>query len=529
MSKPLNAAIQHFQDGRLEAAEHACNEALQHNARDFHALHLMGVLKSKIGRVDEAVALLEQALTIKPDLTEARFNLGIGYRDQEKHEKAIEVFTRVKDSWPNRANVWTELALCLSRTGRTDDALNAYKAAISIDGESPQILASMAQLYVRGGNFEKAGTTLLKSLDLDPTYVPGHVNLAMLRLDQGRLDDALKIYKNAIETVGDDPEVLKRYALNLLTVENFRDGWSIYGRRGQWPNTQTSHGQCQAPYWNGEDLTDRSLLVWTEQGPGDEILIASMLPELRRRVRRLVLACSARMEPIFKRSFPWCDIAVRNETILPESCLQGIDWRASLTELGAVLRKGIDDLPKRKSFLTNDVSATQRLRSTYSANSPDKHLIGISWRSKSAEAEQQKSAALDKWGKILSKENCNFISLQYGDVDEEIQQAEEKFGINILVDKTINPLMDMDGFVAQTAAMDLVISTTNTTVHVAGSLGVPVCALLPMGTGCPWYWFQLRSGSPWYESVQLFRQSSAGDWSLPLKQASNELEQWLSR
>jgi ADP-heptose:LPS heptosyltransferase len=73
-------------------------------------------------------------------------------------------------------------------------------------------------------------------------------------------------------------------------------------------------------------------------------------------------------------------------------------------------------------------------------------------------------------------------------------------------------LTDLDGFAAQVAALDLVITISNTTAHVAGALGVPCWVLLPSGLGENWYWFLDRDDSPWYPSVRLFRQSEPGVW-----------------
>ena len=143
MSKALIAAIQHFQAGRLKAAETSCVEALRINSNDAQALHLLGVLKSKTGHVDEAVTFLERALEANPQITEARFNLGIGYRDQEAYEAAVEIFSGLKGIWPDHSKVWTELAFCLAQTGRTGEALLAYEKAAAIDGERRSRLPRM--------------------------------------------------------------------------------------------------------------------------------------------------------------------------------------------------------------------------------------------------------------------------------------------------------------------------------------------------------------------------------------------------
>ena len=82
----------------------------------------------------------------------------------------------------------------------------------------------------------------------------------------------------------------------------------------------------------------------------------------------------------------------------------------------------------------------------------------------------------------------------------------QALGVEIYQDPEIDPMGDLDDFFAQVAALDLVISTSNTTVHVAGSQNIPCWVLLPWGRGALWYWFLERSDSPWYPSVRLYRQ-----------------------
>ena len=119
-----------------------------------------------------------------------------------------------------------------------------------------------------------------------------------------------------------------------------------------------------------------------------------------------------------------------------------------------------------------------------------------------------------------------FVSLQYGDHSSEIREVESELGLKIIQDPSIDPLQELDGFAAQVAAMDLVITTSNTTAHVAGALGVPVWTLVPrLGSGALlWYWFRSGSTSPWYDSMTLFRQTRWHDWTDVIKQVVSDMQ-----
>ena len=102
------------------------------------------------------------------------------------------------------------------------------------------------------------------------------------------------------------------------------------------------------------------------------------------------------------------------------------------------------------------------------------------------------------------------VDLQYGDSDMDRAQFEAETGVSVIRDKEIDALKDLDGFAAQVDAMDLIVSISNTTVHVAGALGVPAWVLLPNAP--MWRWMIDRDDTPWYPLVRLFRQNKRGDW-----------------
>jgi hypothetical protein len=107
--------------------------------------------------------------------------------------------------------------------------------------------------------------------------------------------------------------------------------------------------------------------------------------------------------------------------------------------------------------------------------------------------------------------------------------VKDTLGVDILHDPDIDPLKDMDAFAAQVAAMDLVISTSNTTVHAAGALGIPAWVLLAAERGRIWYWFRDRTDSPWYPSLELLRQPAVGEWTQLLERCAEKLERWLAK
>jgi hypothetical protein len=227
---------------------------------------------------------------------------------------------------------------------------------------------------------------------------------------------------------------------------------------------------------------------------------------------KVVLLCSPRMAPLFARSFPDVFVLAAGQQPHDPAAVQGLEFQASVGDLGAALRPSFDAFPPRKMLLKADAAQTGALRQRYQAAAPGNLLAGISWRSKNEEIETAKSIPLREWAPILTTPGVTFVNLQYGESAGELADARRETGVSVLTDPEVDPLVDLDAFAAQTAAMDIVISSSNTTVHMAGTLGRPTLALVPSNHGRLWYWFLERSDSPWYPSVRLFRQDQGLGW-----------------
>jgi hypothetical protein len=213
------------------------------------------------------------------------------------------------------------------------------------------------------------------------------------------------------------------------------------------------------------------------------------------------------MKPVFARAFPEAVVVEASDP--PHPATQSVHFHAPLGNIGRWLRPNLASFPVQKSFLKADPARSRALRERYGQGP----LVGIAWRSKNAAIGGQKSIPLAAWKPVLTVPGVKWINLQYGDVAEELAKIRESFGIEIRNDPEIDQLADMDALLAQVAALDLVITTSQTVAHVAGALGVPVWILLPRGEGLLWYWFLEGEKSPFYPSARLFRQASRGGWS----------------
>ena len=299
-------------------------------------------------------------------------------------------------------------------------------------------------------------------------------------------------------------------SLWLLSSGRFVEGWPQWEWRLKLKTAKAGYDWFPVPQWKlGDDLAGKHVFVWMEQGVGDQILTSSMIPDLCAVAGSVTIHCYARLVPLFRRSFPKAIICKLGEPKPERMKTWAFDYQMSVSDLGLAFRKTFEDFPKHNGFLKADPKLVAEIRKRYGA-SDDFLLTGLSWRSTNYMIGGGKSMKLANIGHILTASNVKFVNLQYGDVADEIAEAKQRFGVDIINDPEIDQLINMDDFAAQVAAMDQVISTSNTCLHLAGALGVPTNGFIPRGASRIWYWFAERTDSPWYPSVELMRQRAPG-------------------
>ena len=341
---------------------------------------------------------------------------------------------------------------------------------------------------------------------LKPDYATAHYNLGCTLRLLGDPDAALVRYQKALALQPKHAQASFAVALAQLFQGNFAAGWPNFERRWQSIDHNTPMRAYPQPLWNGERLTSGSLLVWGEQGVGDEVMFAGLLPDLIRTGNHCILDCDARLNPLFARSFPEIDVVSGNAADhhleftahLPSGSLPNL-FRTTDAAFAATT----------SPYLIADSVAREQLRAKYADG---KRLVGVAWHTrnpKTGKTGLSRSIDLSLFAPLFARTDIRWISLQYGDPDVLEAQAASA-GAPILIDRSVDQLSDIDLFAAQVAAMDMVITIDNSTAHIAGALGVPVWVLLPFAPD--WRWMETREDSPWYPTMRLFRQTSSGDW-----------------
>ena len=494
-----------YQAGNHETAARLIREAISiHGSAVSYYVNLGTVLQAQ-GKLDDAVQLYRHALLFKPTLPEVHVNLGNVLQVQGKLDECIECYKAALLLRPDCAETHNNMGNALEQQGQYDAAMSCYQQALEIKPDYAEVYYNIGNACHARNQLDEAVANYHMALGMKPDYAETCYNLGNVLREQGKLDHALEFFGKALDLRPDYAQAGFGEALAQLLVGNFSDGWRNFERRWQSIDHDTPRRNYSVPAWRGERLETGKILLWGEQGVGDEIMFAGLVPDVVRTGNQCVLQCDPRLAPLFARSFPAVAV-VANVGVDPP---QGLDIAAQLPcgSLPGLFRQTISAFAATTSpYLVTDSAATKRLRARYFDG---RLLVGLAWHTNNFKTGRFRSIDLSVLMPLFAQSNVRWVSLQYGDNDALVSQTAAA-NAPILVDPAINQLSDMDAFAAQVAAMDLVITIDNSTAHLAGAIGIPVWVLLPFAPD--WRWLLKTEESPWYPTMRLFRQSRAGDW-----------------
>jgi len=452
--------------------------------------YLMAESLSQLNRWSDALAYANRAVELEPLSAKNNNSRGSILTHLNREDEAIESFSRAIQSDPNLYEAHNNLGSTYRKQGDINSAERSYRKASELNNTHPVIAANLGSILYQNGKIEQALAQLDYALSLDPDSILAHYNKS----------------------------------LALLSSARFSGGWREFKWRLDKADANVRHDHFPHPIWEGDNTNAKKLLIWTEQGIGDELLLGTMINDAIAASSKVIVLCSQRLINLFRRSFPDATVELRDEPIPPAALAPDIDYQMSFSELGLCFRNKASDFSGSKPYLSPDPSQVLELRTKYNDIKPGSKLVGISWNSSNNEIGSHKSLEIDALGPLLDCPNTTFVSVQYGMTHMDMNEINRRLKANIFFDESVDPLTNMEAAATQLAALDLVISISNTTVHTAGALGVPVWMLLANGLGRHWYWTRTSNSCLWYPSVKFFEQDKAQDWRPVIQACAQDLK-----
>ena len=548
----LGSALRH-EGLHLQAAE-SYRQAIKFSSDSAAAHNNLGIVLRELGQLDDAVASYRRALTDKPDFAEAHSNLGAVQRDLGQLDNAVASCNRAIAITPRLYEAHANLGNALQDLGEFDRAVSCYLRAIDIKPDFAVALSHLGVAWRNLGKLEDAVRVGRLATDYRPHFSEAHNNLGVSLKAQGKLDAAIASFLTAIQhddqatdayrnmgctlqEQGKDDEgtdYLERalaltpgqdktqYALGLMHLQNgkLKDGWAGYEHRWSGSDKPVKKPAFCTPEWQGESLTHKSLLIWGEQGVGDEIMFASLFGEIIAQAGRCVVACHEKLVPLFAQSFPGIDI-ISHADIQRGELVKAIDYQCPSGSLARWLRPNQDSFSSHGAYLKPQPERVQHWRNRLNAMGPGLK-IGICWRSGYLGGNRYLHySALSQWGPIFAVKGVHFINLQYDQCDAELAAAGAQFQLPIHAFSEVDLHHDLAEAAALTAAMDLVIGATTASGRLAAALGVPLWALR-YGTAD---WTSLGTDhTPWFPSIQFFSRAWDQDWTGVIERVARQLK-----
>lgn len=337
-------------------------------------------------------------------------------------------------------------------------------------------------------------------IELDPSHAKAHYNLGVVLHDTGQFDYSLLYYEKAKELGYNCSRVNLNIGMHFLKLRDFKNGFDHVDLKsgGAWRLGQNfdvnKDRLSDIDLWEGQNPQGKNILVYSEQGFGDNIQFSRYLPELSRLSDNVTFLCYDVLAPVFRNSHAFDGIAVLdsvNEYVID------LDYRIPLMSVPRLIEATSDNIPLAEGYLEKTSNKDWGLSS-------DKINVAVAWEA--TKKDSRRSISLDLIKNLCDNPKINFINIQR-DSEHDID------GVMRVGDR----IQDFTDTVDILSQCDLLVSTDTAMTHVGGALGVPTYLLLHYSADWRWFTHDMDY-SPWYESVSIFRQKTPQDWVSPINE-----------
>jgi len=471
----LEEALRYINSGDYDVALSSCREVIERYPDDADALHLAGYLHQIKG----------------------------------EHEDALRHFAQAGLLAPDNAEIHNNHASSLKALGRFEQSERYYRRALSLEPDFALAHHNYADLLLKLERPAEATARCRAALQLEPALAQTCVTLGVSLEQQGRYEEAIAAHRESVTRGGNRAAGEFGEAVVRLLLGEWQAGWEKYEARLEVPGVRSLHERFDYPRWRGSALARRTLLVAREQGLGDEIMFASCLGEVTQIAGRCLVTCEPRLQALFARSFPNASFFSGTEAQLRERLAgEAVDFQIPAGSLPLVFRSRAEDFPRHDGYLRADPDRIEHWRARLAGLSSGR-WIGLSWQGGSpGTGRARRSIALEALLPLLGLPQTRFVSLQYGNVEDELASLERKHGIR--VEHWPEVIASTDETAALMGALHSTVSVCTAVVHLAGALGRPTRVMVPSVP--EWRYGARGEAMPWYPSVRLFRQAVAGEW-----------------
>lgn len=535
----IDQAVAALQKDDFENGGRLAIQALEMDERSGFAWYLLAIARERAGDFASSVRAYDKALMLIPAHAEVANDMGrLAYRMGMK-ETAEKLFAHYVSAHPANPEGVNNLACAVRDQGRYEEAVEVLRPALIANPQAAVLWNTLGTVLAEQGDPAGCVTFFDEALRLQPDFPKAQYNRSTARHALADTAGALEDCNAAMRAPMPADEVqMMRLARSTmhLTLGDIAQGWDDYEARRDPNFGDVTHYLVDRPEWTpASDLGGKAMLIFGEQGLGDELLFANLLSDVIAALGpegRLTLSVEPRLVPLFQRSFPTVRVGahatfdvdgrtVRVAPFLDEDELAKIDLWAPLGSLLRGFRNRVEAYPSEAGYLTADPVRVAHWREVLKS-APAGPKVGLLWKSMTAKGARHRwFSPFALWEPVLRTPGICLVNLQYGDCEAELAHAKAQ-GIDIWVPPGIDLKQDLDDVAALTCALDLTVGFSNASLNLAGACGAPVWLVTPQAC-----WTQLGTDRyPWYPQARVFTPTTYADWDEVMAQMAGDLEAW---
>ncbi len=536
----FNLAFMEQDQGNIENAKKIYLSLINNFNNLNSRLNLYNILLQEKNYL-ESLKLVNNILEDNNDLVNVWIDKAYIHYKIKEYDVSKEICHSILNKINNNIKALNLIGLCFFKEKKYEESLEYLFKSLSIDNKNVPVLNSIAEVYYELRNLKKTEEYFLKALKINPNAYKTLNNFAGYYLETNKSKKAIELYEKALALFKDEPTILDNlskayFSLNqneqakkfckksleifnspstqksmshiLLKEEDYSKAWKYFDGRIYEDNFiygNQSYSLVKEKLLNKKIINEnKQLLIIREQGVGDEILYSSMYKDLLQKFENVFIESDERLIDLFigsfgkkySKNFKTFGYFSKNQ-----NKIKNIDQVLYAGSLGYYFRNKINDFPKT-NYLNIDASLINETKKDLSVYEK-KFKVGISWKSFNNNYAEQKSLSLENLIELIRVPDIDFFNLQYGNVLKEIKDFNFSNNLNLINLNHIDLFNDFLKISSLLKNLDLFITVSNSTAHLAGALGIKTLLIKPFNHATFFYWHQNTNKTPWYPSVNL--------------------------
>jgi len=501
----------------------------------------------QLHKYNDAASYLKNIITLNKNLPQIFYNLAICFGTLGKYKEAIDNYKKAISIKKDYFEAYIQLGQLLKKINLLDDAITVYKTALTQGIQTDSIYVNISELYYLKKNYQLSMALANEALNLNPKNYLAMINIANCLMEKGevangiielekaknicpnspmifnnlgflykQLENDEKATENYIKAIELNPKLHDAH-FNLshiqLSQNNFKEGWHNYEYRWGVQKKFSLKLNFNKPQWN-ENLGFDRILIWGEQGIGEQILFSSIIPDISSKFKKVLICVEDKLVKLFQKKFIDLKVCSLSNKINENE----FDYHLPICSLAKVFRNHPDYFNQPHYKYLQDHNNPKRTNK--------KLRCALSWKSTNKDLANYKSIKLEDLKEILLLDDIDFFDIQYTNEEKEVSAIKKKHNIDIYKDQTFDSFNDLYELSEFIKTCDFVVTVSNTNAHISAFMGVPTYILLPKTRGKFWYWENDINGQNlWYSSIVKFKQEKQNEWLTPINNLKNYLIQ----